>query len=160
MALNLYRRHFRIAGKCLGGHAADSRNYEPDELRRAWKKCHCPIYADGTLSGAFRRRNTKQSNWAEARTISAAWEAAGQWDAPVEPVAAPKSDPVPKAKPDGPPTIEFATDAHHSNPWASAVPTRVYQCGSIAAPGSGLLSALLSFGTALHPHEREHLADL
>ena len=43
MALNLDRRHLRIAGKCVGGHDADTRNYEPEELGRRWKKCHCPI---------------------------------------------------------------------------------------------------------------------
>ena len=43
MALNLDRRHLRIAGKCAGGHDADTRNYEPEELRRGWKKCHCRI---------------------------------------------------------------------------------------------------------------------
>ena len=48
MALNLYRRHFRMEGKCAGSHAADSRSYEHDERRRDWKKCYCPIYAAGT----------------------------------------------------------------------------------------------------------------
>src|SRR5690242_3980009 len=63
MPLNLYRRHFRTAGKCLGGFEPDSRNYESDELRRGWKKCRCPIYADGALDGQFKRRNTKVSTW-------------------------------------------------------------------------------------------------
>jgi hypothetical protein len=52
MPLNLYRRHYRIAGKCIGGHPPDSHSYEPEELRRSWKKCHCPIYADETLGGS------------------------------------------------------------------------------------------------------------
>jgi integrase len=79
MPLNLYRRHFRTPGKCLAGLEPDFRNYESDELRRGWKKCHCPIYADGTLGGQFRRKNTKQVTWPEARAIAGAWEAIGQW---------------------------------------------------------------------------------
>jgi acyl-CoA synthetase (AMP-forming)/AMP-acid ligase II len=82
MPLNLYRRHFRIAGKCLGGYEPDFRNYETDELRRGWKKCHCPIYADGTLGGKFKRRNTKKTTWREAKEVVTAWEAAGAWEAP------------------------------------------------------------------------------
>jgi integrase len=84
MALNLYRRHFRIAGKCAAGHTPESRSYEPDELRRGWKKCFCPIYACGTLAGSFKRRNTERFLWEEARSIAVAWEAAGRWDGKVE----------------------------------------------------------------------------
>ena len=85
MPLNLYRRHFRTAGKCSGGYPADFRNYESDEFRKGWKKCRCPIYADGTLAGHFRRRNTKLVAWPEARTLAATWEAAGRWDEEVVP---------------------------------------------------------------------------
>jgi hypothetical protein len=116
MALNLYRRHFRIAGKCVGGHAADSRSYEAEELRRAWKKCACPIYADGTLSGEFRRRNTKHSSWPEAKTIASQWETAGNWDdqphanlPPPPPTLPADADPKPTL------TIEFATQAYLTN---------------------------------------------
>jgi hypothetical protein len=77
MPLNIYRRHFRAEAKCVGGHPPDSRNYEPEELRRGWKKCHCPIYADGTLGGSFKRKNTKNTNWLEAKAVVAAWESAG-----------------------------------------------------------------------------------
>src|ERR1700733_993280 len=92
MALNLYRRHFRTAGKCLGGSEPDSRNYETDELRRGWKKCRCPIYADGTLGEKFKRKNTRQTTWQEAKAVAGAWEAAGRWDkdtcAPTAPLPA------------------------------------------------------------------------
>jgi integrase len=80
MALTLYRRHLRIAGDCVGGHAPDSRSYEPDELRRGWKKCHCPIYVCGTLKGQFKRRNTEQFRWEEARAVAVALEVSGCWD--------------------------------------------------------------------------------
>jgi len=79
MALNAYRRR---ATNCVAGRAFGDRTYEPDELRRAAKKCFCPIYASGTLSGKFKRANTEKSNWAEAKAIIAAWESAGSWTAP------------------------------------------------------------------------------
>src|SRR5215470_17340747 len=94
MPLNLYRRHFRIEGKCVGRHTPDSRNYEPEELRRGWKRCHCPIYADGTLCGSFKRRNTKKTNWAEARAVVSAWESVGRWDSS-SPTSAPFAPPLP-----------------------------------------------------------------
>jgi hypothetical protein len=80
MALNLYRRHLRIARKCAVGHEPDSRSYEPDELRRGWKKCYCPIYACGTLAGTFKRKNTERFKWDKAKSVAAAWEATGRWD--------------------------------------------------------------------------------
>jgi integrase len=96
MALNAYRRH---ATNCVAGRAFDDRSYEPDELRRAAKKCFCPIYASGTLSGKFKRANTEKSNWPEAKAIIAAWESVGSWTAPVAlpvleatPPAAPAAD--------------------------------------------------------------------
>ena len=94
MALNLYRRHLRIQGKCVGGHAPDSHSYEPDELRRGWKKCYCPIYVGGTLSGQFKRRNTEQFRWEEARAVAAALELSGCWDANL--VAPPPAIPAPE----------------------------------------------------------------
>jgi integrase len=97
MSLNLYRRHFRMAGKCVGGHRPDSRNYEPEELRRGWRSCYCPIYACGTLSGEFKRKNTERVRWDEAKAVAVAWEKAGSWDsepadtpaAPIDPPPAP-----------------------------------------------------------------------
>src|SRR5712692_5665250 len=55
----------------------------------------CPIYADGTLGGKFRRKNTKQTSWPEAKAVAAAWEAAGRWDddeATAPPPKSPASD--------------------------------------------------------------------
>lgn len=112
MALNLYRRHFRIAGKCVGGHDADTRNYEPEELRRGWKKCHCPIYADGTLGGTFKRRNTKKTIWAEAKAVITSWEQAGFWDADAPGPMPPAVEPV-STKPAI--TIQAATEAYLAN---------------------------------------------
>src|SRR5665213_166632 len=41
--------------------------YEADELRRTWKKCFCPIYASGTLTGQFKRKNTERTAWPDDR---------------------------------------------------------------------------------------------
>jgi integrase/recombinase XerD len=117
MPLNLYRRHHRVPGKCIGGHSPDSRNYEPEELRRSWKRCHCPIYVCGTLDGSFRRKNTKKTTWPEAKAVVAEWESAGSWDvrrnAPAAPafavVAAGSQPPKPSI------AIRFATEAYLSN---------------------------------------------
>jgi integrase/recombinase XerD len=77
MALNLYRRH---GSKCAGRRILHEMTYEADELRRAWKKCSCPIYVSGTLNGRFKRKNTEQANWPEAKSVAAAWEAVGKWE--------------------------------------------------------------------------------
>jgi site-specific recombinase XerD len=117
MPLNLYRRHLRIQGKCVGGHTPDSRNYEPEELRRGWKKCHCPIYADGTLGGLFKRRNTKKATWPEAKAVLTAWESVGTWDGPCQSLT-PSESSVPSATEEPKQyavTIQLATDAYLSN---------------------------------------------
>jgi integrase len=117
MALNLYRRHHRTPGKCLGGHRPDSRNYEPDELRRNWKKCcHCPIYVCGTLGGKFQRKNTKKTTWAEAKAVVAVWESAGTWE-PRELSNTPsRPESLHEAEPSKPSiTIQFATEAYLAN---------------------------------------------
>jgi hypothetical protein len=83
LPLNLYRRHHRTARKRSAGYPLNFRNYETDELRRGWKKCHCPIYAVGTLNGVFKRVNTKRTSWEDARIVAARWETLGSWEEPV-----------------------------------------------------------------------------
>ena len=80
MPLNLSRRHYRTPGRCLGGHPPDSRTYEPEELRRGRKRCRCPIYAVGTLEGRFKRKNTKRTDWAEAKLVASEWEKTRSWE--------------------------------------------------------------------------------
>src|SRR5205807_1352737 len=121
MPLNLYRRHFRTARKCLAGYPPDFRNYETDELRRGWKRCHCPIYAAGTISGRFHRKNTKRITWAEAKgyVVIDQWgpidvrEFRSTW--PVSPVTAAKNMSNLKA------FFEFAV----SNEWIARNPARL-----------------------------------
>lgn len=110
MPLNLYRRHSRTRGKCLAGLEPEFRSYEADELRRGWKKCHCPIYADGTLAGKFKRQNTKKILWPEAKAVAAGWEAAGRWsdDPGIAALPAPVPTPVPESRQT---TIERAVGA-------------------------------------------------
>src|SRR5438309_11998144 len=95
MSLNLYRRHFRIQGKCAAHHRPDSRNYEPEELRRSWRRCHCPIYDCGTLGGEFRRKNTACRGWEEAKAVAGAWEEAGSWDGKAAPAPLAPTEPAP-----------------------------------------------------------------
>lgn len=91
MALNLYRRH---GARCCGWHRLHQMTYEADEFRRGWRKCSCPIYASGTLGGRFRRRNTEQNTWTEAKEVAAEWQKAGSWDAKAKPVEPPIETPV------------------------------------------------------------------
>lgn len=125
MPLNLYRRHYRTAGKCSGGYPPDFRSYETDERRRGWKKCTCPIYADGTLSGRFRRRNTKQWSWTEAKRVAGEWEESGRWDGAPPPMLQlePRTEPIaddPKVI-----TIERAVSAFIAEHEAASAPNTV-----------------------------------
>jgi integrase/recombinase XerC len=96
MALNLYRRH---GSHCPGGRALHDRSYEADELRRNWKKCLCPIYASGTLSGQFRRKNTERVVWSDAKAVVQEWESTRSWDGSAKPEELPNPVPAPELKP-------------------------------------------------------------
>ena len=85
MALNLYRRHRR---DCKAGHPEESRSGEFEEHKKGWKRCDCPIFLSGTLSGKFRRQTTSQWEWRNAVAAARRWEAIGSWSgAPPQPVA-------------------------------------------------------------------------
>jgi integrase len=142
MPLNIYRRHFRAKRKCAGGHAPDSRNYEPEELRRGWKKCHCPIYTDGTLRGSFKRKNTKKTAWAEAKAVVAAWESAGTWESPDSQSPSPSPGSVNSQAPKPTISIQFAADAYLAN-----------------RAGRGIASATLRKYTTLVKQLREFASD-
>ena len=88
MALNVYRRH---GSHCPGGRALHEMTYEAEELRRAWRKCACPIYASGTLNHRFKRKNTEHTLWNDAKAVVAAWENAGSWDGHVKPAEQPSA---------------------------------------------------------------------
>ncbi len=104
--LNLYRRHSRSSGKCLGGHSTDSRSYQAEELRRRWRKCVCAIYADGTLDGVFKRRNTGEIDWNAANAVAERWEKARAWDCDSEASPPPlRAEPLPVS--DEPPRVSL-----------------------------------------------------
>jgi integrase len=86
MTLNLYRKHSK---KCSQNRPEKSHNRKAEEAKRlGWKKCDCPIYATGTLSDGFNRKNTKKTEWEEAEALAEAWVRVGVWSgSPV--VAAP-----------------------------------------------------------------------
>ena len=82
---SLPKTYFQL---CWRTRAPQDRTYEADELRRALKRCLCPIYASGTLNRQFKRRNTERTSWDEAKVLVAGWDAAQSWDGP-EKVAEP-----------------------------------------------------------------------
>jgi integrase len=77
MSLKLYRRH-RV--ECEAGHAEDVRTGEFEESRRGWKRCACLIHASGTIGGVFRRKQTGQWTWEDAKAVASEWQAAGSWE--------------------------------------------------------------------------------
>lgn len=132
MPLNLYRRHFRKAGKCVGGHAPDSRTYEPEELRRSHKGCICPIYADGTLNRRFRRKNTGKHAWEEAKAVAEHWEQNGCWDQ--QELQRPQPEPVsalPVVEAPNAVSIEQAIAAFVGEHAASSSPNTVKKYGMV-----------------------------
>jgi integrase len=92
MALNLYRRHRR---DCKSGHPEESKSSDLEERRKGWKRCECPIFVSGSLSGRFRRQSTGQWEWDAAKSAAGALEAAGSWS-DTGPVAAPPSPESPQ----------------------------------------------------------------
>jgi integrase len=106
MALNLYRRHRR---GCKGGHPEDSSSGEFEERKKSWKRCDCPIFVSGTLSGRFHRRSTERWDWADARAVSAEWESDGSWNAAR--AVQPPTPSTPEPQGPGKVTIERAVSA-------------------------------------------------
>lgn len=95
----------------MGGRALHAMSYETDELRRSWKRCFCPIYASGTLSRQFKRKNTECTGWDEAKTLARVWQDSDSWDGPA--MVPERQPPVPDAPaPDaGRITVERAIQA-------------------------------------------------
>jgi len=107
--------------------------YEADELRRTWKKCSCPIYASGTLSRSFKRKNTEQTSWHEAKAVAADWETAGRWqsDAPPPPRSLPHPSVETKALAPESATIERAVTAFLAEHAESSAPNTQKRYGII-----------------------------
>ncbi len=48
-----------------------------DELGRKWRRCRCPIWADGFIAGREIRQSLKETNWERAMETIQTWEARG-----------------------------------------------------------------------------------
>ncbi len=91
---HVHLAHRRHTSKCSQSRSRHERTYESDELRRGFKKCHCPIQFEGKVKGAgFLRKSTEKTSWDEAKFVAVAWETAA--DPP--PVTLPESSAVPAA---------------------------------------------------------------
>src|ERR1700685_649785 len=77
MALNLYRRH---RPGCKGG-ILKILPRANSERKKSWKRCDCPIFVSGILSGRFHRRSTERWDWADALAVSEEWESDASWNA-------------------------------------------------------------------------------
>lgn len=75
--LNYHRRHGR---DCDGKHAAGTYTSEPEERKKNHKRCHCPIYASGSLQYVAKRYATKRTEWSEAADLMAPYLAANSWE--------------------------------------------------------------------------------
>jgi site-specific recombinase XerD len=79
VTLNYHRRH---SANCTGKHPATTYTSEPEERKKGWARCKCPITASGSLGGKARRIATKQIDWHEAAAVMAPYIAANSWDLP------------------------------------------------------------------------------
>ncbi len=60
--------------KVCSGNRPDSRDYEPEELRRSWRKCHLPVVRSAAgLSGRT------PSACSGAKAVALDWDTAASW---------------------------------------------------------------------------------
>jgi hypothetical protein len=126
MALNLCRRHRR---DCKASHSEESRSGEFEERKKGWKRCDCPIFASGTLSGKFRRQTTGQWEWPNAVATARQWEAIGSWTGETPPLVA---LPAPETSP-GRTTIAQAVQAFLGEQAETAAAATQKKYGSVAS---------------------------
>ena len=62
--LTTYRRHLKVCK-----HRSKGRSY---------RRCRCPIWAQGTLGGESIRRSTGLQNWEKAQELVRNWEVSGR----------------------------------------------------------------------------------
>jgi integrase len=80
--LNYHRCHGLF---CEGGHPAKTFTSEPEEHKKNWKRCKCPIVASGSLNRVHRRMATKQTDWVTAAAKMAPYLTRNSWDDPEPP---------------------------------------------------------------------------
>lgn len=90
VSLNYHRYHGR---HCIGGHPVKTYTSQPEELKKGWKRCKCPILASGSLSREYKRVATKETDWTAAAAVMAPYIAAGSWALPEAPVTPPPTPP-------------------------------------------------------------------
>jgi integrase len=105
VGLNLYRRHRRA---CKANRAQNHCSGEFEERRKGWKQCDCPIFASGTLDGAFKRKSTGVWNWENARAIARLWESEDSWDGLPAKAPAPPTTPAPASTVDPEPEVKIS----------------------------------------------------
>jgi integrase len=112
-SLNYHRRH---GLNCEGKHTAGTYTSEPEERKKGWARCHCLIYASGSLDRVARRFATKQTDWPAASALMAPYIAANSWELPNPPTPPPAGikpqSPVSGNAPSSIVSIETATKAY------------------------------------------------
>jgi integrase len=94
VSLNYKRCH---GTECEGSHKPKTFTSESEERKKGWKRCKCPIVANGTLDRVAKRMATKQTDWSEAARMMAPYIAANSWEIaadPVPPLPSPTSKPA------------------------------------------------------------------
>ncbi len=76
VVLNYHRRH---SENCTGKHPAKTYTSEPEERKKGWTRCKCPIVASGSLDRVAKRMATKQTDWDAAAAVMSPYEAANSW---------------------------------------------------------------------------------
>jgi integrase len=103
VALNFHRRH---SANCEGKHTEKSYTAQAEERKKGWVRCHCLIYASGSLGRVARRMATKTADWQAATQIMAPYIAANSWT-----LDSPPPSPLPSGtavEPPSPPTLRRA----------------------------------------------------
>lgn len=114
--LTLYKRH---SSDCAEARRKEGATESVAQLRadRGYRRCGCPIHAEGTLRiDGFIRKTTGEVKWPKAEELKRKWEEAGTVD--VQPPADPTSE--------GPPTVrhviaQFTNDRTALNPAPSTL---------------------------------------
>ncbi len=99
--LTLYKRHTKL---CAEARKRDGATASLGELRaaRGYRRCTCPIHAEGTLrADGFIRKTTGEVKWPKAEETKRKWEEAGTIHAGPDPAGPSRQ---------GPPTIEHVIE--------------------------------------------------
>jgi integrase len=138
--VSLLRRHVQ---SCEAKRPADSYTSELEERRRGFVRCHCKIYAHGTLAGIRRKVGTKQSDWELARLFVEPYIRAESWD--IRPVALPPPPPPSSPSPGDPapsggktPVAEAVAECIRSQEAAGAAETTLNKYRTVLTGKDGL----------------------